>query len=40
MAKGFKLVNTKPSTRKIKNKLGGLKVAHVKPYQSVRKKKK
>jgi hypothetical protein len=23
VAKGFKLVNTKPSTRKIKNKLGG-----------------
>ncbi len=40
MAKGFKLVNTKPSTRKIKNKLGGAKVVHVKPYQSVRKKKK
>lgn len=29
-----------PSTRKIKNKLGGTKVVHIKPYQSVRKKKK
>jgi hypothetical protein len=38
MAKGFKIVNTKPSTRKIKNKLGGTKVVHVKPHQSVRKK--
>ncbi len=28
---GFKLVNAKPSTRKIKNKLGGTKVIRVKP---------
>jgi hypothetical protein len=40
MAKGFKIVNTKPSTRKIKNKLGGTKVVYVKPHQNVRKKRK
>ena len=40
MAKGFKIVNTKTTIRKVKNKLGGTKFVYVKPHQSIRKPKK